>query len=232
MGCCSSSIISCEKLTQFNDIIDDDDDDDNDEEIDSRALTHLSVPIISLIGGPGVNKTILGKRLADEFGFSEIISSELVRMEVSNDTERGRQFKRIMLEGHNLPDRIIFKIIQRKMLSFVNSRGFIIVGYPRTKIQAKLFNSQIRQPDLMFYVWAGKQFIEERIKGRAIANERFDDTVDAINIRVKTFFRNIDGILRVNKNCVTVIDGQREINEIFHACRDAVNSMLIKYQTK
>lgn len=197
--------------------------------VDTSRLANMPVPIVCIIGGPGVDKTRLGKSLAAEFGLTSITCSELIRLEVSADTERGKKFKKIMLKGRNIPGEVVFKMIQQKMLEFDESPGFMIIGFPRTKHEARLLRSQIKNPDLVLYIWASKQMLEDKMSGRIVANDRFDDTEEAVHVRIKKFLRNIEDIIRIHKNFVTVVDGQKSFNDILQACFNAVNIVLTKH---
>lgn len=197
---------------------------------DMTRLANIPVPIVCVIGGPGVDKTRLGKNLAAEFGLTAITCSELIRLQVSADSERGKKFKKIMLKGRNIPGDVIFKLIQLKMLEFEAPAGFLLIGFPRTKHQARLLRSQIRNPDLVIYVWASRQMLEDKMSGRIVANERFDDTELAVRVRIRKFLRNVEDIIRIHKNFVTIVDGQKCFNDIFQACYNAVNIVLTKHE--
>ncbi|KAK0164197.1 hypothetical protein PV328_002853 [Microctonus aethiopoides] len=200
----------------------------DDESLNTSILHHINVPILFVIGGPGVGKTNIAKRLASEHGFTVITTTELIRLEVSAETCRGRFFKKIMLEGRNIPADIIVRMILRRMLLFIGTPGYLIVGFPRDKTQARLFNKKVKPPDLVIYLWARRQLLEERMRDRAIANERFDDIDEAIQNRLELFYDSTIRAISLYKSSITVIDSQRSIDEVLELCANAIERMLEK----
>ncbi|KAK0182429.1 hypothetical protein PV327_000571 [Microctonus hyperodae] len=198
----------------------------DDGPLDTSVLRHINVPIIFVIGGPGVGKTFIAKRLASEHGFTIITITELIRLEVNDDTHRGRLFKKIMLEGRHIPADVIVRMIFRRMLLFSGTPGYIISGFPRDKKQARLFNKKVKPPDLLIYLWARRQLLEHRMRLRAIANERFDDIDEAIQNRLEIFYDSTIRALSLYKTAITVIDAQQSNDEVLELCSNAIERVM------
>ena len=199
--------------------------------IDCTAVAASTSPIICLTGGPGAGKDTIGKRLARNFGFLEISASALIRAEVNSNTERGEIMKKIINHGHNLPADVIVQKIAEKMAASPNVSGYLIIGFPRDKQQAILFNKDIRQPSLCIYLWARKQVLEERMRTRVLEGVRFDDTDPILMARIKTFFNNIGGAVSVYKKFTRHVDAEKSEEEIYQLASVAVEAMRAKLNT-
>lgn len=217
----------CYKENSIDDMYEIDDESEN-----ITTINIQDIPIVLLISGPGGGKITIGKRLASKHGLTVLTLSEMLRMEAEADTPRGKLMRKAMTQGFNLPAEVVVKIIQKKMATFPESPGFLIIGLPRDKAQAKIFNKEVRQPDLLIHLWARKQVLEYNIRTRAVEHTRFDDTEEGIVGRITTFFNNCDEAVKVFKDVAVIIDGQRDIEDVFLSCSTAIEKMLLKRQQK
>lgn len=199
--------------------------------VDCAPLVASRAKIVCLIGGPGAGKQTLGKRLAGKYGLTPVIMSDLVRSEVSAATERGEIMKRIMRDGRNLPADVAVQKVEEKMASAPTASGYLLVGFPRDKQQAILFERDVRRPDLCVYLWARRQVLEERMRTRATANERFDDAEFTIAERMKTFFGTVGGAVARWKAITTTVDGERSEEEVLALACAALDAMTARLQS-
>lgn len=199
--------------------------------IDCSNVTEPNKPIICLIGGPGAGKTTLGKRLAAKYGFMPITVSELMRAEANSGTERGSIIKKMMQDGRNLPADVVIQKIEEKIVSAPSLPGYLIIGFPRNKKQIKLFVKEVRQPNLCIYLWARKQVLEERMRSRAVAKERFDDAEMTIVERIKTFFNSVGGVVGTWKKITTNIDAEKSEDEVFRLGCATIDALMTKLKT-
>lgn len=128
--------------------------------VDPRPLKHSKAIIIFLIGGPGVGKSTLGKKIASRYGFVLVLVSALLREEVARGTEMGLQYKRFMEKGTIVPAPLIIQLLMQKMLAYPSAYGYLIVGFPRDRKQVNISNIHTL---LCFVIW--DEFWEMRTKG-------------------------------------------------------------------
>ena len=66
------------------------------------------------LGPPGAGKGTQAEMLCDSEGFLHLSTGELLRTEVSLDTELGREVAIIMNSGELVRDEIVFSIVKKK----------------------------------------------------------------------------------------------------------------------
>ena len=58
---------------------------------------------IHIIGGPGSGKGTQCSKLVEDFGFVHLSAGDLLRTEVANGTEQGKELEALMKEGNLVP---------------------------------------------------------------------------------------------------------------------------------
>ncbi|PIW68978.1 MAG: adenylate kinase [Ignavibacteriales bacterium CG12_big_fil_rev_8_21_14_0_65_30_8] len=92
---------------------------------------------ILLFGMPGVGKGTQAKILSSKLNIPHISTGEILRQAVRDETELGKKAKEIMNEGELVPDSVMIGIIKETFSQPRCKDGFILDGFPRTKIQAE-----------------------------------------------------------------------------------------------
>jgi adenylate kinase len=111
-----------------------------------EAAARLVAPII-LLGAPGAGKGTQAKKAVEVYGIPQISTGDILRENVSQDTELGRQAKAIMERGELVPDRLVCGMVGQRLLQPDCGRGFILDGFPRTAAQAEWLDEFLRGPD-------------------------------------------------------------------------------------
>ncbi|XP_071571815.1 adenylate kinase isoenzyme 1 [Temnothorax nylanderi] len=199
--------------------------------LDASSVRESGLPIIFLIGGPGAGKTTQCIRVAEHYGFCAIVSRELLRNEVSTGSQRGVILAYLISEGKLVPSDVMVELIKARMLSSLSvSRGFLVSGFPREKIQCQHFNRQIRPPDLVLYLYVRNSLLMERVLARTItATERQERSIDENWRRIKDHSRMIKPVLRYYKKQLVVIDGERDETEVFQDICCAIDNVLMNF---
>lgn len=124
-----------------------------------------------------------------------------------------------MDKGELVPLQIVLYLlkeeIERQFSETEEIPGFLIDGYPRQKEQAVLFEKQISPATAIIYFQATDQILTERMLGRGKTSGRSDDNPATIKKRLETFKHYNEGILKLFKSKVTVVNAERTIDEIF-----------------
>jgi adenylate kinase len=95
----------------------------------------LPGPII-LLGAPGVGKGTQAKLMTSAYGIPQISTGDILRANISSNTELGRAAKVLMDQGQLVDDEIVNKMVAARLQEPDVTRGFILDGYPRTREQA------------------------------------------------------------------------------------------------
>ncbi len=89
-----------------------------------------------LLGPPGAGKGTQAERLRTDFGIPHISTGDMLRAEVAEGSELGKQAKRFMDAGELVPDDVIIGMIVRRLGNEDAANGFLLDGFPRNAEQA------------------------------------------------------------------------------------------------
>ena len=89
-----------------------------------------------LLGPPGAGKGTQAERLREDFGLPHISTGDMLRAQVSEGTELGKQAQRYMSAGELVPDEVIIGMIRERIGAPDARDGFLLDGFPRNTEQA------------------------------------------------------------------------------------------------
>ncbi|MFH1655560.1 MAG: adenylate kinase [Candidatus Omnitrophota bacterium] len=126
-----------------------------------------------LLGPPGAGKGTQAKILNEGLKIPHISTGDMLREEVKNQTELGKEVKKIMDSGALVPDNLINKVIEDRLGRDDTKKGFILDGFPRTEAQAITLDEILKKNssggiDLVLYFDATLKIIIERLSGRLV----------------------------------------------------------------
>jgi adenylate kinase len=97
--------------------------------------------ILIFLGPPGAGKGTQAKVLEDErFGFRQISTGDILRANVREGTELGKQAKDFMDRGALVPDALIISMMEPELQRAGN---VILDGFPRTVAQAEALDAML-----------------------------------------------------------------------------------------
>lgn len=91
-----------------------------------------------------------------------------------------------------------------------------------------MFNSEVRQPDLLINLYARRVILQDRMSKRATTTMRFDDTDEAVVNRIIHYFANVKSATMPNKRVMKIIDAERNIEEVYKDVCKFVEEVLPK----
>jgi adenylate kinase len=105
----------------------------------------LSELNLILLGPPGAGKGTQAERLREDFGLRHIATGDLLRAEVAEGTELGKQAKRYMDAGDLVPDELIVEMIVQRIGRGEARDGFLLDGFPRNEQQANALDGALER---------------------------------------------------------------------------------------
>jgi adenylate kinase len=89
------------------------------------------------LGPPGAGKGTQAKRIAERYGVPHLSTGDMLREAVSRGTELGKLAKPIMDSGELVPDDLIMRMVEERLLRPDSKGGVVFDGFPRTIPQAE-----------------------------------------------------------------------------------------------
>ncbi len=157
---------------------------------------------ILLFGAPGSGKGTQGKIIGQIPGFFHSSTGDIFRS-LDLRSEMGRQFWEYASRGELVPDDITIKVWKQYItgMEWINqfhpeSEVIVLDGLPRNITQAKLLEKEIEIIKIIYLRCADLDKMVERLRRRALKENRFDDANDAvIRKRMETFERETRPVL-------------------------------------
>lgn len=160
-----------------------------------------------IIGRPGSGKGTQARMVALHYGIAHVTSGDLLRQEVEKNGRHAKKIQELLETGKLFPDDMVNEVL----LDRVPKENFILDGYPRRLSQTKTFDNI----DLVIYIDVPEDEVTNRILHR---NEgRQDDTVEAIEIRLRAFKNETEPVIKYykEKGLLTVINGLGSQDDVF-----------------
>ena len=146
---------------------------------------------IIFFGPPGSGKGTQAKILARELNILHLSTGDILRDKLSDGDTLAIKLKEIMSSGNLVSDEILNQIIASKLIGEECSNGYILDGYPRTISQSEFllsfFKTNNLEIDLVFDFKIDFKLVQERIINRAKKEQRSDDNLDVIKIRLDKY---------------------------------------------
>ncbi|MHB8927256.1 MAG: adenylate kinase [Bacillota bacterium] len=130
---------------------------------------------LMLLGPPGVGKGTQAKLLAKVYGIPHISTGDILRQEVRDGTELGRQAKEYMVRGALVPDDLILAMFESRLDREDTRPGFIVDGFPRTIPQAEALDRMLARRglklDAVVTIEAPLEELVRRSAGRRVCRQ-------------------------------------------------------------
>jgi adenylate kinase len=195
------------------------------------------------LGPPGVGKGTQAKMLSKEYGIPQISTGDLLRSEMSKESEIGKKIKNVMGSGDLVSDDIVITLLRKRIKKEDCKNGFILDGFPRNINQAEELK-KISGIDCVVYFECPDEELVKRISGRRVCSDcgaifhihykkpkkericdkcngvlfqRKDDNEETVRSRLKVYKEKTEPLIKYykKKGKLLVIDANRSIEEIF-----------------
>jgi adenylate kinase len=154
-----------------------------------------------IVGPPGAGKGTQAKRISASFAIPTISTGDIFRFNIANQTELGVKVKAIVDAGDYVPDELTNELVRDRLGEADAVDGFLLDGYPRTTQQVHYLDDFLAGHgvglDAVIRLVADRDAIVERLRKRAIAEGRVDDSEEAIRHRQDVYLRETDPLITV-----------------------------------
>ena len=125
-----------------------------------------------LLGPPGAGKGTQAERLREDFALPHISTGDMLRAEVANGSDLGREAKRFMDAGDLVPDEVIIGMIINRIEGPDSADGFLLDGFPRNEQQADALDEALtglsRRLSAVLLIEVGDDELVRRLAGRRV----------------------------------------------------------------
>lgn len=189
---------------------------------------------IALFGVPGAGKGTQSKLLMEKHNLVYVATGDILRKEIADDTELGREAAAIINQGGLVPDEMVVQLIEKTINANPDAAGFLFDGFPRTLVQAYILEGLLLKLHTSLTCLLSLEVPEEeatrRLLERAKTSGRADDTADVIKNRLREYEQKTAPVAEFYKDrgIYVPIEGVGAMEEINARLEDAIARELRK----
>ena len=138
-----------------------------------------------MLGSPGAGKGTQAQNIVNKFNLNQISTGDLLRNEIKNKTNIGREIEKIISKGDLATDEIVDRLLKKVVISANIRNNIIFDGYPRNINQAEnlelILNSDNQSINYILFLKVPRNIIEKRILERItceICNKSYNEFID------------------------------------------------------
>ncbi len=154
---------------------------------------------VVIFGPPGAGKGTQAQSIVKKFSLYQVSTGDLLRSEIKNKTDVGKEIEEIISKGDFATDNIVNNLIKNIILDPQKKNKLIFDGYPRSLTQAKnldlMLENSKQKIDFIFFLNVNKDKIIKRIEKRKILEKRSDDDLETILKRYDTYMETTRPVL-------------------------------------
>ncbi|GIX03821.1 MAG: adenylate kinase [Planctomycetaceae bacterium] len=182
-------------------------------------------PTILLFGAPGVGKGTQGTILGHIPGFHHLSCGDVFRSLNINSPE-GKEIYQYSSRGQLVPDELTVRIWKKALHGQIAISRYkppdeflVLDGIPRNVRQAEMISEIINVLHIIHLVCSDEQAMIDRIKRRAIRENRVDDANEqVIRTRFEVYRRESEHVLNYYPaSLISQIDAVRTPAEVLHS---------------
>ena len=182
-----------------------------------------------IFGPPGAGKGTQADFIVNKYNLYQLSTGELLRNEIKNKTELGKEISSIINSGSLVSDGIVKKLVEIFISNKKYKDRLIFDGYPRNLNQVKTLNELLskyeQKIDLVLKLSVSLETIKKRIIERQTLEKREDDSEEIAIKRYKTYEKSTEPVIEYYKkmNLLKLIDGERSIDQINKEISDIIS---------
>lgn len=135
---------------------------------------------IVLASGEKEQRRRIGKKLCQRYGFVFVSAQDLLKDQISKNTEVGRLALSKFREGKLIEDNIINGLVQSRLTQVdCQMQGFVLEGYPKTPGQTQALKDTYLQPTMIVMLDGGKPLSGEILKE---LNEKHEKVLEKLGL--------------------------------------------------
>lgn len=146
---------------------------------------------IIILGPPCSGKGTQAKKIAEQYGLVHVSTGDIIRDEISRNTDFGKIAKNIIDAGAFVPDERMIPKLKEFLINHKDVKGYIFDGFPRNVNQAKMLDKIMFERKLridgIFLLNCSNVTLIQRMKSRATIEGRPDDNDNVFAERINNY---------------------------------------------
>lgn len=122
---------------------------------------------IVLVGAPASGKGTLASSLSKEYGLVHISTGDIFREILAGNSSLKQEVESYVNNGLLVPDELTLKLVLNRLSNDDVKNGYILDGFPRTLVQAKMFSQNV-DIDYAIYLDVKYETLLERTLNRLV----------------------------------------------------------------
>jgi adenylate kinase len=186
-----------------------------------------------LFGPPGSGKGTQSENIIESFGLQHLSTGNLLRTEISNQTELGMEAKRLMDAGQLVPDAVVIGMVGNFMDARPDAKGFLFDGFPRTTAQCIALDALLKEKNneinLVLALEVSEEELVKRLLGRGLTSGRSDDTNETIiRARIQEYHDKTTAVATyyAQYNKVVGIKGEGSVESIYANLKKEIDARI------
>lgn len=186
-----------------------------------------------IAGPPGSGKGTQAQLIAEKYGLTHISTGAVLRDAINKGSVLGRLAKTKIEHGEFVSDDVAKRIIEEFLQENQEAKGFIFDGYPRTIVQAQMYDEMIKalNANLSGFILldVDENIIIERLLARAKVSKRADDAdLGVIMHRIEIYNQRTLPLIEYydKKDVLYKISGNETIEVVFTKICDVIDKII------
>lgn len=186
---------------------------------------------IVIFGAPGSGKGTQSEKIIAGYGLNHISTGDVLRSEISRQTDLGKVADSYISKGQLVPDQLIIDILESVLDSQKESKGVIFDGFPRTTPQAIALKEMLEKRGTGISAVIALEVEEaeliERLLERGKVSGRSDDNLETIQKRLDVYRNQTSPLIDYYKSndLYNGILGMGTIEEIFNRIKQVIDKL-------
>jgi adenylate kinase len=187
--------------------------------------------ICVILGPPGSGKGTQAELIASALEVPHVSTGDLLRAEAEEGTQLGDEVAPLLAAGELVPDRLIERVLERRLRAPDAVEGAILDGYPRTVHQARSLDALLPAPGhgvrAVLVLEVDETTVMERLRHRAAEQHRSDDNGESIAERLLEYRERTEPVIGYYRSAavpVLQIDGSPDVDAVHRQIVQALQS--------
>lgn len=174
-----------------------------------------------LLGPQGSGKGTQAQRISECYGIPHVSTGDMFRAAVAERSPLGERVAPILAAGELVPDDLTVALIGDRLGRDDARAGFVLDGFPRTLGQAAALDERLaridRRLDRVLFFDVGDGVATERLRVRARAEGRSDDTEEVIARRLAVYHEQTEPLVQRydEQGLLLRLRAERSIDDVF-----------------